>query len=62
MSEIDRLGIRGKIEENVELYFGNFLEILKREYQEGIDMIQNMVIAPCYRFDLDIYICIGDFD
>lgn len=39
MSEIDRLGIRGKIEENVELYFGNFLEILKREYQEGIDMI-----------------------
>lgn len=46
MSKIGRLGIRGKIEENVELYFGNFLEILEREYQKGIDMIWNMIIVP----------------
>ena len=46
MSEIGKLGIRGKIEENVELYFGNFLEILEREYQKGIDMIWNMIIVP----------------
>ena len=56
MSEIGRLGIRGKIEENVELYFGNFLEILEREYQKGIDMIWNMIIVPYSFQSWNIYV------